>query len=88
MAKQNVAWGIEIGQAALKAIRLRRVDDRVELVGFDCIEHDRLLSHPEADAKSLIKAALEQFASRNDWSGDQFVIGIPGQQTFARFCKL
>ena len=89
MATGNAVWGIEIGQCALKALKLRHADEGlVEAVAFDVIEHPKILSQPDADPEEIIKAALEKFASRNDWSGDQFVIGIPGQQTFARFCKL
>lgn len=88
MASGNAVWGIEVGQCALKAIKLRPAGEQLELLAFDIIEHPRILSQPDADPDELIKAALEKFVSRNDWQGDQFVIGVPGQQTFARFCKL
>jgi type IV pilus assembly protein PilM len=89
MAAGTTVWGIEIGQCALKAVKLRPAEDgRVELAAFDLIEHPKILSQPDADADELIRAALEKFASRNEWQGDQFVVGVPGQQTFSRFCKL
>jgi type IV pilus assembly protein PilM len=89
MAAANAVWGIELGQCALKALKLRPAEDgKVELVAFDLIEHPKILSQPDADPDELIHAALEKFVSRNDWQGDAFVIGVPGQQTFARFCKL
>jgi type IV pilus assembly protein PilM len=89
MAAGIAVWGIDIGQCALKALKLRNAGDgKVEAVAFDLIEHPKILSQPDADADELIRGALEKFASRNDWQGDQFVIGVPGQQTFARFCKM
>ncbi len=90
MASSNAVWGIEIGQCALKAIKLRPAaeEGKVELVAFDVIEHPKILSQPDADPDELIAAALEKFTSRNDWQNDGFVVGVPGQQTFARFCKL
>lgn len=89
MPRSNAVWGIEIGQCALKAMKLRMAPDgQVELVAFDLIEHPKLLSQPDADPEELIRAALEKFVSRNVWRGDTFVIGVPGQQTFSRFCKL
>ena len=90
MATGNAVWGIEVGQCALKAVKLRPTgeEDKVELAGFDLIEHPKILSQPDADPDELIGAALEKFVSRNDWQGDSFVMGVPGQQTFARFCKL
>jgi type IV pilus assembly protein PilM len=89
MATANAVWGIEVGQCALKAVKLRPAEEgKVELLAFDLIEHPKILSQPDADPDELIHAALEKFVSRNDWQGDTFVIGVPGQQTFARFCKL
>ena len=89
MAAGNAVWGIDIGQCALKALKLRNVGDgQVEVVAFDLIEHAKILSQPDAERDELIRAALEKFASRNDWQGDRFVLGVPGQQTFARFCKM
>lgn len=89
MASTNAVWGIEVGQCALKAVRLRPTgEDQFELVAFDLIEHPKLLSQPDADTDELIRAALDKFAERNEWQGDKFVIGVPGQQTFSRFTKL
>ena len=89
MAGANAVWGIDIGQCALKAIKLRTAEEgKVEAMAFDVIEHSKILSQPDADRDELISSALEKFASRNDWQGDRFVVGVPGQQTFARFCKM
>jgi len=89
MAAGNAVWGIDIGQCALKALKLRLAGEgQVEAVAFDLIEHPKLLSQPDAEPDELVRAALEKFVSRNDWQGDRFVLGVPGQQTFARFCKM
>ena len=89
MATGNAVWGIDVGQCGIKAIKLRSAEDgKVEVVAFDMIEHGKILSQPDANADEIIHAALEKFTSRNEWQGDQFVVGVPGQQTFARFCKM
>lgn len=89
MASANAVWGIDIGQCALKALKLRPgADDKLEAIAFDIIEHPKILSQPDADPDELVRGALEKFSSRNDWQGDSFVVGVSGQQTFARFCKL
>jgi len=89
MPATNAVWGIDIGQCALKAIKLRPgLDGKIEAVAFDLIEHPKILSQPDADRDELVRAALEKFVSRNDFQGDRFVVGVAGQQTFARFCKL
>ncbi len=85
----NTVWGIEIGQCALKAVRCRAAEDgKVEVLGFDVIEHDKILSQPDADADALISDAMEKFAERNEWQKDRIVLGVPGQLTFARFTRL
>ena len=89
MAAGSAVWGIDIGQCSLKALKLRLTGtDQVEALAFDLIEYPQLLSQPDADPDALIHTALEKFASRNEFQGDRFVIGVPGQQTFARFCKM
>lgn len=89
MASNRPVWGIEIGQCALKALKLRAVGDgTVEALAFDVVEHEKILSQPDAEPDVLIKAAIEKFVSRNEWQKDDIVIGVPGQQTFARFVKM
>ncbi|HUU95312.1 MAG TPA: pilus assembly protein PilM, partial [Phycisphaerae bacterium] len=76
MRSLRAVWGLDMGQCALRALKLRTLDDgRVELAAYDLIRYPKILSQPDADADELIRAALEKFASRNDWQGDQFVVG-------------
>lgn len=90
MAKQKSVWGIDIGQCALKAIKLTydSAADRAVAQSFDFIEHDKILSQPDADPEELIQKALEKFLSRNDVKDDSVVVGMPGQSGLARFVKL
>src|SRR5262245_14851587 len=90
MPSNQAVWGIEIGQCALKAIRLRHdpESDKVEALAFDYIEHPKILSQPDADPDALSREALQQFLSRNAVKGDRVVIGVPGQSGLARFIKL
>ena len=87
MAK-NTCWGIDVGQSALKAIKLRASGGEIEAVSFDVIEHAKILSQPDADEQQLIRNALDKFLSRNDVKGDLVVVGVPGQASFSRFIKL
>src|SRR4051794_1393490 len=81
-------WGIDIGQCALKAIRLEAIDGRPAVTAFDYIEHTKILSQPDADPDALIREALEKFLSRNQVKLDEVAIGIAGQSGLARFVKL
>jgi type IV pilus assembly protein PilM len=88
MAIEPGVWGIDLGQCALKALRLENVDGQVTATAFDYVEHPKILSQPDADPDQLIREALEKFLSRNSLRGDLVAIGIPGQSGLARFVKL
>ena len=66
MAKGIAAWGIEVGQSALKALKLRLAGEDIEAVDFAVIEHDKLLSDPDADAIKLTRAALRKLSEEHD----------------------
>jgi type IV pilus assembly protein PilM len=55
---------------------------------FEIIEHPQLLSEPEADARTLIRQALEQFLARHSVAGCDVCVSVPGQSSFTRFVKL
>jgi len=88
MAEQPGVWGIDVGQCALKAIRLVDVDGQATATHFDYVEHPKILSQPDADPDQLVREALEKFLSRNSIRGDLVAISVPGQSGLARFVKL
>ena len=81
-------WGIDLGQCALKAIRLEVIDGEVTATAFDYVEHPKILSQPDADPDELTREALDKFLSRNTLRGDTVAISVPGQSGLARFVKL
>lgn len=88
MAESRSAWGIDIGQAGLKAIKLRNDGDSVRAVAFDYIPHPKILSQPDAIPQELIAQSVETFMSRNKIAGDLVGISVPGQTSLAKFIKL
>ena len=90
MAESGAAWGIDIGQAGLKAIRLRYAEaaQQAVAVAFDYVPHPKILSQPDANPDELIAEALKTFLSRNDVKGDLVAISVPGQSALARFIQL
>ncbi|MEX2288229.1 MAG: type IV pilus assembly protein PilM [Planctomycetaceae bacterium] len=90
MADNRGVWGIDIGQAGLKAIRLRREEgsDRVIADAFDYVQHPKILSQPDAIPEQLIPQALEKFLERNDVKRDKIAISVSGQNALARFIQL
>ncbi len=87
-AHQSGVWGIDLGQCALKAVRLQNKDGQIVATAFDFIEYPKILSQPDADPDQLTREALEQFLSRNQLKGDMVAISVPGQSGLARFVKL
>src|SRR5215212_131433 len=88
MAKPLGVWGIDIGQCALKALRLEVIDGQPTATAFDHIEHPKILSQPDADPDALTREALEKFLERNPLGKDLLAISVPGQSGLVRFVKL
>ena len=92
MAKSTkTAWGIDVGNCTLKAIKLSGSGDEVEVVDFAVIEHEKILSQPDLDPQErteMIRKALAKFMDEHEVSGSTVVASVPGQSSFARFIKL
>lgn len=88
MATAKTVWGIDIGQCALKALKLSGSNGEVQVEAFDIIEHPKILSQPDVDRNQLIRNALEQFLARNNIGSSMVCVSVPGQTSFTRFVKL
>src|SRR5688500_5239695 len=88
MANPRFAWGIDIGNRALKAIKLVRDGDAIRVDDFDVIEHETVLSESGDNREQLIQTALTNFVTRHLAKGGEVAIGVSGQSSFARFIKL
>src|SRR3954463_11673044 len=88
MATARFAWGIDVGNRALKAVKLVREGDGVRIAGFEVIEHETVLSNAGDNKEELIKTALSNFVTRHPGKGGQYAVGVSGQASFARFIKL
>jgi type IV pilus assembly protein PilM len=89
MATPRFAWGIDVGNRALKAVKLvrdgaggLRVDD------VDVIEHEHILSDAGDNKDTLVTQSLQQFVQRHPEKGGAVSVGVSGQSSFARFIKL
>ena len=88
MATPRFAWGVDIGNRALKAIKLVREGDALVVDDFDVIEHETVLSNSGDNREALVNKALNEFASRHPIKGGAVAVGVSGQSSFARFIKL
>ncbi|HUS90337.1 MAG TPA: type IV pilus assembly protein PilM [Phycisphaerae bacterium] len=88
MARAKAVWGIDVGQVALKALKLREVDGQIQVEAFQTIEHPTILSQPDTDRPALIHEALERFLAAESVSGCHVVVSVSGQSGYTKFTKL
>ena len=90
MARSPYVWGIDIGKAALKALRCRPGDGPRKLVvdTFDYVEYPTFLLQSDADASEIVRNALAEFTGRHDLAGDTVAVSVPGQLGLTKFIKL
>jgi type IV pilus assembly protein PilM len=88
MASPRVAWGIDIGNRALKAVKLVRDGDILRVDDFDIVEHETVLSNAGDNRESLIQTALAHFLQRHPVKKTAIAVGVSSQNSFARFIKL
>src|SRR4051812_15030795 len=88
MPSARSAWGIDIGNRALKAIKLVRDGDRFRVDDFEIIEHEQILSQAGDNKESMLQTALAHFMERHETKNSVVGVSVSGQQSFARFIKL
>jgi len=84
-------WAVDIGDNAVKALRLRCDEEGLKVIGFDYIEHSKILSGEgvtEGEREDIISETMHQFAEKNDFDKDEVAVSIAGHNSFARFVKL
>ncbi len=84
-------WAIDIGANSLKAVHMRHGQDGLEVIGFDYVEHSRMLSvgHLSEDQKQqIVSETIHKFVQRNTIGPDEVAVSIAGQSCFVRFVKL
>ncbi len=84
-------WAMDIGSNSLKALHLRPSDQGPEVIGFDFIEHARILNQDgvsAGDREEAIGETLHKFVEKHEPGQEEFAIAVSGQNSFARFIKL
>ncbi|NBX32441.1 MAG: hypothetical protein EBR07_06865, partial [Planctomycetes bacterium] len=61
MAKAKAAWGIEVGSAAIKAVRLERDGTEVRVADFVVIPHPKVLTTPDLNIEEMLRISLGSF---------------------------
>ncbi len=84
----NEVWGIDIGKSALKAVKMRRVKDQVEIIAIDVVEYSQPADTENVDRDAQVRQALIEFQTRNKVKNDRIYASIPGQATFNRLITI
>ena len=75
MATARAAWGIDIGNRALKAVKVVKEADGVRIADFDVVEHENVLSNAGDNRDALIQNALVNFVQTHNVKGAPVAVG-------------
>jgi type IV pilus assembly protein PilM len=86
MAVKTV-WGVDVGTTALKALRLRLLEDgKVCPEGHTLIEYPQQLDYPDCQPSTVLTDAVRQFVDTCDIAvGEQVAINFSSSSSMARF---
>jgi len=90
-AKSSAVWAIDIGSNSLKALHLSAEGDAVVAIGFDHIQHGKIVTGAgvrAAERDELVALTFRQFVEQNNLGKDDVIISVPSQNSFARFVNL
>lgn len=90
MAKVQAVWAIDIGQVALKALKVVPGETPDQLVVEDVarIEYPKILSQPDAEPEELVRMALIEFIEKHQPKDSKIAVSVPGQKGLIKFIKL
>lgn len=89
--KSDAVWAIDIGSNSLKALHMSAEGDVVEVIGFDNIQHGKVVTGAgvtDAERDELVALSFRQFIEQNNLGKDTIIVSVPSQNSFARFVNL
>jgi len=86
MLTARTAWGLDIGESTIKAVKVRRTKTGAEILAFDSIERS-LPSEDTGDKDYHLRTAVSELAERNAFGRTPVVASIP-EPAFSRFIPL
>ncbi|MFW6163136.1 MAG: type IV pilus assembly protein PilM, partial [Planctomycetota bacterium] len=86
---RNVAWGIDIGESAIKAVKCRKVGDSIVIQDYRTVPCE---AGPEdaggGDREARIRSALATLQRDIRLKGTTVAVSMPGRDVFPRFISL
>ena len=86
MLSARTAWGLDIGESTIKAVKVRRTKAGAEILAFDSIERS-LPSEDTGDKDYHLRTAVSELAERNAFGHTPVIVSIP-EPAFSRFIPL
>lgn len=87
MAARTV-WAIDVGHSSLRAVKARRLADRVQVLSLEVVEYRQSLVSPGVDRDVQIQQAVHTFVARNDLRGCDVAVVVPAPSALVRFIQL
>ena len=86
---RNVAWGIDIGESAVKAVKVRKVGDSAVIQDYRTVPCE---ARPEqaqgGDKEYRVRNALATLQREVKLKGAEIAVSMPGRDVFPRFISL
>ncbi len=83
------AWGIDIGESAIKAVKVRRSGDSVVIEDFHTVACEARADAAQAgDRDFRVRSALSELQYQADLSGGAVAVSLAGRDVFPRFIPL
>jgi len=90
-SNSGAIWAVDIGNNSLKALCLSDESGTVEVIGFENIQHGKILTGggvKPAERDELVALSLRQLVNQQNLGKDDIIVSVPSQNSFARFVKL
>jgi type IV pilus assembly protein PilM len=90
-AETGTVWAIDIGNNSLKALCLSTERGVAEVIGFENIQHGKILSGnnvTQDEREELIAISLRELVTKYDLSMEDIIVSVPSQNSFVRFVNL
>lgn len=86
---QKFAWGIDIGESAVKAVKVRRSGDTVIVQEYHTVACESRAGEAQAaDREFRVRNALTELQYQADLKGGSVAVSLPGRDVFPRFIPL
>jgi type IV pilus assembly protein PilM len=81
----NTVWGLDIGNSAVKAVKMMRFGNEARIVDFDIID---IGGEEEGNRTERVKSALQTLCSHHGFGDDPVYLSLPGDQCLFREFQL